>query len=124
MPRIAHLSMACLLATAVFVTVTRASGDTPLIKAVKANDVAGVRTLIKSGASVNAKAGDGSTALLWAANNGSVEIARAGRSEGNGRHSERLRHHPVDSGEPRRQRRDGRVSARRRRQSVARASGR
>ncbi len=77
MNRLVHLSVACLLATAVFVTVTRASGDTPLIKAVKANDLAGVRTLIKSGASVNAKAGDGSTALLWAANNGSLEIARA-----------------------------------------------
>lgn len=77
MNRLVHLSVACLLATAVFVTVTRASGDSPLIKAAKANDAAGVRTLIKSGANVNAKAGDGSTALLWAANNGSVEIARA-----------------------------------------------
>ncbi|HET9192143.1 MAG TPA: ankyrin repeat domain-containing protein [Vicinamibacterales bacterium] len=77
MHRVAHLSMACLLATAVFVTVTRASGDSPLIKAAKANDAAGMRTLIKSGANVNARAGDGSTALLWAANNGSLEIARA-----------------------------------------------
>jgi ankyrin repeat protein len=77
MTRVVHLSVACLLATAVFVTVTRASGDTPLIKAVKANDIAGVRALIKSGAGVNTKAGDGSTALLWAANNGSMEIARA-----------------------------------------------
>jgi ankyrin repeat protein len=62
---------------AVFVTVTRASGDSPLTKAVKANDLAGVRALIKSGANVNARSGDGSTALLWAANNGSIEIARA-----------------------------------------------
>jgi ankyrin repeat protein len=77
MNRLVHLSVACLLATAVFVTVTRASGDSPLIKAAKANDAAGVRTLIKSGANVNARAGDGSTALLWAANNGSLEIARA-----------------------------------------------
>jgi uncharacterized protein len=77
MNRVVHLSVACLLATAVFVTVTRASGDSPLIKAVKANDLTGVRTLLKSGANVNAKAGDGSTALLWAANNGSIEIARA-----------------------------------------------
>src|SRR5687768_6162944 len=77
MTRVVHLSVACLLATAVFVTVTRASGDSPLIKAAKSNDAAGVRTLIKSGANVNAKAGDGSTALLWAANNGDLEIARA-----------------------------------------------
>ena len=77
MHRVAHVSMACLLATAVFVTVTRASGDSPLIKAAKANDAAGMRTLIKSGANVNARAGDGSTALLWAANSGSLEIARA-----------------------------------------------
>jgi len=77
MTRVVHLSAACLLATAVFVTVTRAAGDSPLIKAVKANDVQAARTLIKSGANVNTKGGDGSTALLWAANNGSVELARA-----------------------------------------------
>jgi uncharacterized protein len=77
MNRLVHLAVACLLATAVFVTVTRASGDSPLTKAVKANDLTSVRTLLKSGANVNAKAGDGSTALLWAANNGSLEIARA-----------------------------------------------
>ena len=77
MTRVVHLSAACLLATAVFVTVTRANGDSPLIKAAKSNDLAAARTLIKSGANVNAKGGDGSTALLWAANNGSVEMARA-----------------------------------------------
>ena len=77
MNRVVHLSAACLVATAVFVTVTRAAGDSPLIKAVKANDVQAARTLIKSGANVNAKGGDGSTPLLWAANNGSVELARA-----------------------------------------------
>ena len=77
MTRVVHVSVACLLATAVFVTVTRASGDTPLIKAVKANEVQTARTLIKQGTNVNARAGDGSTALLWAANNGSLELARA-----------------------------------------------
>ena len=65
-----------LLAVAVFVAVTSASGDGPLTKAVKSNDVQAVRTLVKSGADVNVKSGDGSTPLLWAANNGSVEIAR------------------------------------------------
>ncbi len=65
-----------LLAAAVFVAVASASGDSPLTKAVKANDTQAVRTLVKSGADVNVKSGDGSTPLLWAANNGSVEIAR------------------------------------------------
>jgi ankyrin repeat protein len=65
-----------LLAVAVFVAVASASGDSPLTKAVKANDVQAVRALVKSGADVNVESGDGSTPLLWAANNGSVEIAR------------------------------------------------
>ena len=65
-----------LLAVAVFVAVASASGDSPLTKAVKANDGQAVRALVKSGADVNARSGDGSTPLLWAANNGSVEIAR------------------------------------------------
>ena len=65
-----------LLAVAVFVAVASASGDSPLTKAVKANDVQAVRALVKSGAEVNVRSGDGSTPLLWAANNGSVEIAR------------------------------------------------
>jgi uncharacterized protein len=65
-----------LLAVAVFVAVASASGDSPLTKAVKANDVQAVRVLVKSGADVNVRSGDGSTPLLWAANNGSVEIAR------------------------------------------------
>ena len=65
-----------LLAVAVFVAVVSASGDSPLTKAVKANDVQAVRVLVKSGTDVNVRSGDGSTPLLWAANNGSVEIAR------------------------------------------------
>ena len=66
-----------LLAVAVFVTVAGASGDGPLTKAVKAGDVQAVRALIKSGADVNARSGDGSTPLLWAANNGSTSRSRA-----------------------------------------------
>jgi ankyrin repeat protein len=77
MARVVHLSVACLLATAVFVTVTRAAGDAPLTKAVKSSDLQAVRALIKSGADVNARSGDGSTPLLWAASNSNVEIARA-----------------------------------------------
>ena len=77
MTRVVHLSVACLLATAVFVTVTRASGDSPLTKAVRAGDVQAVRALIKSGADVNAKSGDGSTPLLWAADRSAHDIASA-----------------------------------------------
>src|SRR5678815_4571392 len=36
-----------------------------------------VRALIKSGADVNARSGDGSTPLLWAVHNSSDDIARA-----------------------------------------------
>ena len=60
-----------------FVTVAGAAGDGPLTKAVKAGDLQAVRALVKSGADVNARSGDGSTPLLWAAHNSNVEIARA-----------------------------------------------
>jgi ankyrin repeat protein len=65
------------LIAAVLVTIVGASGDAPLVKAVKAGDVQAVRALIKSGADVNVRAGDGSTPLLWAAHGSSVDIARA-----------------------------------------------
>jgi cytohesin len=74
-----HVLKACavsLLGAVVFVVAAAAAGESPLTKAVKANDVQAVRTLIKSGADVNVRSGDGATPLLWAANNGSVEIAR------------------------------------------------
>jgi uncharacterized protein len=76
MDRVAKVCAVGLLAVAVFVAVASASGDSPLAKAVKANDVQAVRVLVKSGTDVNVRSGDGSTPLLWAANNGSVEIAR------------------------------------------------
>jgi len=68
--------VACLLATAVFVTVTRAAGDAPLTKAVKARDLQAVHALIKAGTDVNAKSGDGSTPLLWAASNSGSPMAQ------------------------------------------------
>jgi ankyrin repeat protein len=75
--RAVQLSVACLLATAVFVTVTRAAGDAPLTKAVKAGDVQAVHALIKAGTDINVRSGDGSTPLLWAVSNSNVEVARA-----------------------------------------------
>jgi ankyrin repeat protein len=77
MTRVLKACAVSLLGAVVFVAVAGASGDSPLTKAVKANDVQAVRALLKSGAEVNVRSGDGSTPLLWAANNGSVEIARA-----------------------------------------------
>lgn len=77
MVRVLQRSAASLLAVVVFVVVAGASGDSPLTKAVNAGDVTAVRALIKSGADVNARSGDGSTALLWAAHNSNDDIARA-----------------------------------------------
>ena len=50
-----------LVAAVVLATVAGASGDGPLAKAVKAGDLQAVRALVKSGADVNARSGDGST---------------------------------------------------------------
>ena len=77
MVRGAHALVASLLAGAVLVTVAGASGDSALVKAVKAGDLQVVRALLKSGTDVNAAAGDGSTPLLWAAHGSHLDIARA-----------------------------------------------
>jgi ankyrin repeat protein len=66
----------CLLAAAVLVTVAGASGDGPLVEAIKDGNLQAVRVLIKSGTDVNVRSGDGSTPLLWATHKSSVEIAR------------------------------------------------
>ena len=76
MNRVLKTCAVCVLGAAVCVAVAGASGDSPLTKAVKANDAQAVRALLTSGANVNERSGDGSTPLLWAANNASVEIAR------------------------------------------------
>ena len=76
MTRVLHASLACLVAVAVMVAVVVGAGDSALTKAVKAGNVQAARALIKQGADVNAKSGDGSTPLLWAADGGAHEIAR------------------------------------------------
>ena len=53
-----------------------AAVDTPLIEAAKAADSEAVRALVSQQADVNATAGDGTTALHWAAYKGDVESAR------------------------------------------------
>jgi ankyrin repeat protein len=54
-----------------------AAGDSALTRAVKARDLAAVRTLLTARADVNVRSGDGSTPLLWAAHAGDGAIARA-----------------------------------------------
>jgi ankyrin repeat protein len=77
MVRVLKACVVSLMAAAVFVTVARASGDSPLAKAAKAGDLQTVRALLKSGADVNVRSGDGSTPLLWAVHTGNIEIVRA-----------------------------------------------
>lgn len=62
------------LAVALFIGAT--VPESPLADAAMRGDVAGVRSLLSDGAEVNAPRGDGMTALHWAAQRGSVEIAR------------------------------------------------
>src|SRR5262245_59606564 len=50
--------------------------DAPVADAAMRGDVEAVRALSKQGADVNAAQGDGMTALHWAAETGSVEIAQ------------------------------------------------
>jgi len=50
-----------------------AGADDPLIEAVKNTDTAGVRSLLAQGADVNARQGDGATALHWAAHRNDLE---------------------------------------------------
>ncbi len=70
-------SVAVLLTAAVITTVAVAGRGGGLVDAINSGDVSAVRALIKSGADVNQRSGDGSTALLWAVHHSNVEIARA-----------------------------------------------
>src|SRR5262245_51944826 len=54
---------------------TAAGTDSPLIEAVRNQDQRQVRTLLNQQVDVNAKSGDGSTALLWAAHWNTLETA-------------------------------------------------
>src|SRR5688572_26013564 len=76
MKRVLRVIVACSAATGLMVAVVMGAGETALTKAVKANDLTAVRTLVKSGADVNAKSGDGSTPILWAVDHSNIEIAR------------------------------------------------
>ena len=69
------LSVSCVLAGAT--TASRLFGtqtaDSPVADAAMRGDTAGVRTLLRGGADVNAAQGDGMTALHWTALNGDLK---------------------------------------------------
>jgi ankyrin repeat protein len=54
--------------------VAAARADAPLVDAAKADDVAAVRRLLRSGVSANTKSVDGTSALHWAAHRENVEL--------------------------------------------------
>ncbi len=66
--------IACMLAVSSAVASAR---DLRLIEAAKRDDVAAVKALTASGLNVNARSGDGSTALHWAAQNDDLALADA-----------------------------------------------
>jgi uncharacterized protein len=77
MGRVTQASLTTLLIAAIIATVAAAGGGDGLVKAVHSGDLQTVRALLKSGADVNARSGDGSTPLLAAAHAGRVDVARA-----------------------------------------------
>src|SRR5688572_23673430 len=77
MTRVLRLSLALLAVSMLLVSIVRGAGDSPVVKAVKAGDLAGVRKLISTKADVNAASADGSTPLLWAAYHSDADMARA-----------------------------------------------
>jgi ankyrin repeat protein len=77
MARVLRLSVALLGVSLLLVSIVRGAGDSPVVKAVKAGDLAGVRKLIATKADVNAASADGSTPLLWAAYHSDPDMARA-----------------------------------------------
>lgn len=71
-----RLHVHALAALAVSMLLTSAvAPDSPLADAAMKGDAASVRTLLATGADVNAARGDGMTALHWAAETGNAEIA-------------------------------------------------
>jgi uncharacterized protein len=77
MGRVSQAFLAAALTAAVIGTVAAAGGDGALVKAINAGDAQSVRALIKTGTDVNARSGDGSTPLLWAAHTSNLDIAKA-----------------------------------------------
>lgn len=68
-----HVNVLAALAVSMLLT-SAAAPDSPLADAAMKGDAVAVRTLLASGADVNAARGDGMTALHWAAETGNAEI--------------------------------------------------
>lgn len=64
-----------LLPVVVFASLATAGADGRLIDAAKAGDLAAAKSLIKQGAPVNTRQGDGATALHWAAYRDNLDLA-------------------------------------------------
>ena len=64
MARVVRPLVTALCLATLLVTIVRGTGDSPIAKAVKANDLATVRKLTAARADVNASSGDGSVPLL------------------------------------------------------------
>ena len=69
------LTGAFLMTLALAAGARAADVDLRLIEAVRNQDQQLIRTLLNQRVDVNARAGDGSTALLWAAHSNALEIA-------------------------------------------------
>ena len=69
------LTMAFSMTLLMAAGVTAEGADLRLVEAVRNQDQQQVRTLLNQKADVNARAGDGSTALLWAAHWNDIETA-------------------------------------------------
>ncbi len=76
MNRILRLIVVIMALAVLLVSVARAGGDGPVVKAVKAGDLTAVRKLVAARSDVNEAAGDGSTPLLWAVHSGDAEMVR------------------------------------------------
>ena len=63
-----------LIALVMVVALDASTSEAPVAASAQARDLAAVRTLLKSGADVNAAQGDGMTALHWAAMHGDAEM--------------------------------------------------
>jgi hypothetical protein len=117
------IAVAALVAAGPVARPAAAAADAPVADAAMKSRSTDVRTLLKSGADVNAAQADGMTALHWAALNGQADIDRrcccyAGANRVN-RHDAPGRLHAAPPGQPARARRSRREAARRRRESAA-----
>ena len=73
----ARTTLAMLVALLISIPTIAQDINSQLIEAAKKGDTVSIKTLLDAGADVNAKNGNGFTALMWAAGRGHTEIAQA-----------------------------------------------